>query len=304
MEKIKSVHKTMIRSMTGFGKASVKSPYGTITAEIKSLNHKSLSVGCNVYNGFFNLEEKVKKVLEKKMFRGKVFVNINTAGGEKNTNVKNVQVNEKVLSEYFKKIKQSQKRLKITGEIGIMELARFPGVVETVEEKSEEKQWPYIQKVVEGALKKLLLYRQTEGSKLAKDFYSRLHLIEKNVGIVKKYGDKSVEEYRKKLIRSIKDVSQKVIPDKSRLEAEVASFARNCDVAEEITRLSAHTAAYKDAVRTAKAEVGKKLDFIAQEMQREANTIGAKSNDFKVAKAVIEIKSEIEKLREQIRNIE
>lgn len=290
--------------MTGFGKATGKSPYGKVTVEIKSLNHKSLSVGCNVYNGFFLLEEKIKKILEKKLARGKVFVNVNVGVPEKNTSIKKVQVNEKVLNEYFKKIKKAQKNLKIKGEIGIKELVRFPGVVEAVEEESKEKQWPYIQKIVEQAAAKLITYRRTEGNKLAKDFYSRLRTIEKNVVVIKKYGKKSVEEYRRKLIRSIKEVAKKVTPDKNRLETEVAAFARNCDVAEEITRLVAHVAAYKEAIRTAKAEVGKKLDFIAQEMQREANTIGAKSNDLKVAKAVIEIKSEIEKLREQIRNIE
>jgi len=304
MIKSKSVPKTRIKSMTGFGKATGKSPYGKVTVEIKSLNHKSLSVGCNVYNGFFLLEEKIKKILGKKLARGKVFVNVNVGAPEKNASIKKVEVNEKVLNEYFKKIKKAQKKLKIKGEIGIKELVRFPGVVEAVEEESQEKQWPYIQKIVEQAAAKLITYRRTEGKKLAKDFYSRLKTIEKNVVVIKKYGKKSVEEYRRKLIRSIKEVAKRVTPDKNRLETEVASFARNCDVAEEITRLVAHIAAYKEAIRTAKAEVGKKLDFIAQEMQREANTIGAKSNDLRVAKAVIEIKSEIEKLREQIRNIE
>ncbi|MFH1395490.1 MAG: YicC/YloC family endoribonuclease [Candidatus Omnitrophota bacterium] len=300
----KKIAKPQINSMTGFGKASGKSPFGKITVEIKTLNHKSLSIACNPFNGFFLLDEKVKEIIDKKLFRGKAFVKITIDGGEKIANPQKIMVNEKVLKQYIQKINQAQKRLKIKGDLEIGKLISFPGVIETTVEKKEEKIWTYIKKVLEDALIALIRYRRAEGKRLAKDFNARLNTIEMDVKTIQKYGKESVKEYRKELIDSIKDVAKNITPDKGRLEMEVAAFAKNCDVAEEITRLSGHVEAYRDAMCKVKTDAGKKMDFIAQEMQREANTVGAKSSDFRIAKAVINIKSEIEKLREQIRNIE
>ncbi|MBU0683127.1 MAG: YicC/YloC family endoribonuclease [Candidatus Omnitrophota bacterium] len=299
-----NVGKSQINSMTGFGKASEKSPFGKITVEIKTLNHKSLSIACNPFNGFFLLDEKVKEIIDKKLFRGKVFVKITVDGGERIAKAQTITVNENMLKQYVKKIKAAQKKLKIPGDLEIGKLINFPGIIETTAEKKEDKTWTHIKKTLEEAVKALVRYRRAEGNRLAKDFNTRLCRIEKNTQIIKKYGKESVKEYRKKLINTIKDVSKNITPDRNRLETEVAAFAKNCDVAEEITRLTGHVSAYREAMRKVKTDAGKKMDFIAQEMQREANTIGAKSSDFRIAKAVIDIKSEIDKMREQIRNVE
>ena len=294
----------MIRSMTGFGKASENSPFGKITAEIKSLNHKNLSIACNPFNGFFLLEEQVKDIFSDKIYRGKIFIKITREGASGKQALKNIEVNEVVAKEYLKKIKKAQERLGVKGEIGIKELINLPGVMENAPRSKEEKLWPYIKKALLKALEKLIDFRKSEGKRLAKDFKQRLAAIGEKIKDINRYGKQGVGEYRKKLLKSIKEISEKTELDKGKLESEVALFARNCDIAEEVTRLEGHIEAYNDAMKKVKTDVGKKLDFIAQEMQREANTIGSKSGDLRIAKAVIDVKSEIEKMREQIKNIE
>lgn len=294
----------MIKSMTGFGKASEKTPYGKIIAEIKSLNNKNLSVTCNPFNGFFLLEEKVKELFDGKIFRGKIFIKITREGASGEKTFKEIKMNEETAKGYLEKIKKMQKSLKVKGEVEIRDLINLPGVMETTGGAKEEKIWPYIKKALEKAILRLITFRKAEGGRLAKDFAQRLTGIKKKIKDIDKYGKQGVSEYKKKLVKSIKELSEQVELDKGKLETEVALFAKNCDIAEEITRLNGHLEAYKDAARKAKADVGKKLDFIAQEMQREANTIGSKSSDLRIAKAIIEVKSEIEKMREQIKNVE
>jgi uncharacterized protein (TIGR00255 family) len=294
----------MISSMTGFGKGTAVCPYGKISVEIKTLNHKSLSISCNPFNGFFLLEERMKQLFENKIHRGKAFIRVTMESAGEQKDLQKITVNQKAAKEYLKKINKAKKDLKLGGEITINDIINFPGVLETSEDKKEEKLWPHIKAAVEKAVGSLITYRRNEGVKLARDFDSRLKKIKIRIREIRKSEKKSIEAYRKKVKESVLELSASAGMDKNRIEAEVALFAKNCDIAEEITRLDAHIEAYKDAVKKAKADVGKKLDFIAQEMQREINTIGAKSGDLKIAKNVIDVKSEIEKMREQIKNVE
>ncbi len=294
----------MIRSMTGFGKASVKSPYGTMTVELKTLNNKSLSISCTPYSGLFNLEDELKGVLEKKIYRGKVFVKITVENTSKQKSSQRIEVNEATAREYLSKLKKMQKNLAIKGDIQISDILNLPGVVEVVGDKKEENLWPYMKKSTEQALIRLMEYRESEGKRLAKDFKTRLDLVAKALKEIKKYEKQSVTSYRKKLVKSIRDISENAEMDRKRMDEEVALFARNCDIAEEVTRLQGHIEAYRETIDKATHDVGKKLDFVAQEMQREANTIGSKASDFRISNAVIEIKSEIDRMREQIKNIE
>jgi uncharacterized protein (TIGR00255 family) len=295
----------MIRSMTGFGRSSMKTPYGEIAAEIKTLNHKSLSVTCNPLNGFFLLEERLKKVFEGRLFRGKVFVRITRESVPGQKSLQKIRVNEGIAREYVKKIKKVQKDLALGGDVQIRDIIGFPGVMETsVGSGEEDKLWPHIRKVLDDALDNLMKFREKEGKRLAKDFKARLRKIRENLREIKKREKQTVVEFRKNLQNTIREVAKEAEPDRGRLEEEVALFAKNCDIAEEITRLEGHIEEYMDLIDNTETDIGKKLDFMAQEMQREANTIGAKSGDFNISKAVIEIKTEIEKIREQIRNIE
>jgi uncharacterized protein (TIGR00255 family) len=290
--------------MTGFGRAAEKTPYGTITVEIKALNHKSLNITCSLLDGFFLLEEKLKGIFEGKVFRGKIFVKVTREGEGGQKTLHAIKVNESVANEYLKKIKKVQKNLSVGGELQIRDLIGFPGVVEYEAGKKARQLWPYIRKTAEKALKNLVEYRKNEGTRLSKDFIVRLGKTYKNLREIKKHEKQSISNYKAKLARAIRELPKNAKPDKGRVEEEVALFARNCDITEEIIRLQNHIATYKKTLKTTKADVGKKLDFIAQEMHREANTIGSKAADVRISRAVIEIKSEIEKMREQVKNIE
>jgi len=290
--------------MTGFGKGTERCPYGEITAEIKTLNHKSLSISCMPFEGFFLLEDRIKGLFNGRILRGKVFIRIARQNISHQKPLKKVIVNTDLAGEYLRKIKGLRKVLSVGGDIRINDVISFPGVVEHESEKIEAKLWPYIRKSVQKALDKLLKYRQEEGARLAKDIRQRLGRIEKALKDVRRFDKRSVEAYRKNLKRAAKEISDNARLDEGKLEEEVALFARNCDIAEEITRLDHHISVYRDSLKKAKGDVGKKLDFIAQEMHREANTISAKASDLGISKATIEIKSEIEKIREQVKNIE
>jgi len=290
--------------MTGFGKASEKSPYGKIIAEIKTLNHKSLSIACSPFNGFFLLEEKIKEIFEGKVHRGKAFVRIGREIKGEHKPLKHTEINKAAAREFLKQVRSVQKALGLGGEIGIKELLALPGIVETASEESEDKIWPYMEKALVKAVDRLVRFRKAEGRRLAKDFMARLAKLKKLNGEIAKYSLESSEEFRKKLTETVSQIKNGADHDRGRIETEVALFARNTDVTEEVTRLGGHIASYMEAMKAEEEEAGKKLDFIAQEMQREANTIGSKSADIRMSRAVIEIKSEIEKMREQIKNIE
>lgn len=293
----------MIRSMTGFGRAEKKYSQGKVEVEIKTLNYKTLSLACTPVNGYFFAEQKLQKIIGGKIFRGKVFIKINTEKNEEENNPV-IIVNEKTARQYLRKVGGLKKKLNVKGDIGIQDLVRVPGVMEIKESKKQEITWACVQETAEKALEKLVRYREIEGARLAADFKKRLGIIQKNLREIKKYSKENVKEHRRKLIQSARGVTDEAGIDKTRLGEEVALFARNYDITEEVIRLAGHVTAYRSAIDKAKRDAGKKLDFIAQEMQREANTIGAKSSDFRMSKAVIEIKSEVEKMREQIRNIE
>jgi uncharacterized protein (TIGR00255 family) len=294
----------MIRSMTGFGKGSETSPYGKITVQIKTLNYKSLSITCNPFNGFFFLEEKIKKKCEGHIYRGKVFVRITNEPTSRSRSMSSVTVNERTARQYLDEIRKAGKKLDVPGELDIRTLISLPDVLEHSTTVDGKELWESTEKALGKAIRKLERYRRAEGRALEKDLKARLGEIRRHIRQIKKHEKQCVRAYKKKLKDNMERLTGGKTVDRNRLEEEVAQFARNCDVAEETTRLSGHIVAFTDTVRKAKQDAGKKLDFIAQEMQREANTIGSKSADLRISRAVISIKSEIEKIREQIRNIE
>lgn len=293
----------MIRSMTGFGRGTVKTPYGEITAEIKTLNHKSLSINCAPFNGLFLVEEKLKDIVNKKISRGKVFIRITREASGGSRSLQTVEINEKTAKDFLDRINKLKKNLKVPGEVEIKDLLALPGVVETSSSKKDNKLWVPLKQALTAATGSLVKYREKEGKVLAQDFKKRLGAISKSVTQIAKYEKRSVSDFKKELKKKMKEMTGEPA-DRTKIEDEVALFARNCDIAEEITRIKGHIKAYLSAMAGTKKEVGKKLDFIAQEMQREANTMGAKSSSFELSQSVIEVKSQIEKLREQIKNVE
>lgn len=293
----------MIHSMTGFGKAAVKSRFGAVTVEIKSLNHKFFELSAKIPNGLAEFEDILKNKINEKIKRGKIYLNIEL-NGQKDV-FSNVIINRKAARHYTKELTGLKRSLSLKGDVTLEHIINLPGVIVAESVKTgSQRLLPYIKEALGHALKELLKDRAKEGKALCKDLSNRIQNIARIVGHIDERSNVSIIKYKDHLEKRIKELTGAAeIADKGRLEQEVALFAKNSDISEEITRLKSHISSFKESLLSDK-EAGKKLDFIAQELHREANTIASKSPDFKTSKGVIQIKSDIEKIREQVKNIE
>lgn len=288
--------------MTGFGAGKSKSNYGTVTAEIKTVNHKFLEVSYKLPNNFSLFEDDIKGVLQKSIKRGKVYLNIVHEGSSPHS--QNLFLDIPLARKYYDKLRHIKKELSLKENIRLDDITSFPGILTyKITEKDVSKIWPSVYKALCLAIERLVHEREKEAKNLCKDLKKRLTRIKKYVAIIEKKSQTSVMKYKRKLERRIKEISGMPPSKNERLEMEVALYAKNSDVSEEITRISSHVWNLERVIKKS-GEVGKKMDFIAQEMHREANTIGSKASDYTISKSVIEIKSEIEKIREQVKNIE
>lgn len=292
----------MIHSMTGFGKAVVKSKYGNITVEIKALNHKFFEVSAKLPNGLAQFEDRLKAVIHQKVRRGKVYLNIELNGHR--DGALRVTINSKAAKHYNNSLSRLKRELGLKGDVKLEQVMALPGVIVSETSKADaQKLMPIVKRALKKALDDLIQDRHREGKALYKDLARRVSSIRDVVEHIDKRSTISIAKYKSHLSKMIKELTGTRNFDKGRLEQEVALFAKNCDVSEELTRLRSHLLSFKDTLLIDR-EVGKKLDFIAQELHREANTIASKSSDFKISKGVIQIKSEIEKIREQVKNVE
>jgi len=209
-----------------------------------------------------------------------------------------------VARKYYSQLSRLKRDLKLKGDIRIENVLSCPGLIAyQPQEGKEKKEWVHLKEAVERALGKLIKDRQREGQVLSKDLVKRVANIDKALSVVKKRSSVTIQHYKKNLAKRVKALSNGKELDRTRIETEVAIFAKNCDIQEEIIRIKGHTRGFRKSLRTS-TEIGKKLDFIAQELHREITTIGSKANDFKISQGVIQVKSEIEKIREQVKNIE
>ena len=292
----------MIRSMTGFGKATKRAESGLFIAEIKTLNHKFLDVTPKLSNSMAVFDDRVRGLIKNRVKRGKVYLNL--LHEPKQALGANILIDENLAKAYCRKLNKLKKHADIEGTIQLSDIIAFPGVINYKPvEKDIANLWPFVRAVVDEALKRLTRDREKEGSFLFKDFTKRMSKIKKIVSEIRKNTASDVRSYKRRLSKRIKELSGGYSVDKGRLEIEVALFAKNSDVTEELTRLNNHITNFAWTVKKS-GEVGKKLDFIAQELHREINTIGSKSSGFNVSKGVIEAKTEVEKIREQLKNIE
>jgi len=292
----------MIRSMTGFGRAELKTKSAKIIIEIRTLNHKYFDITSRVANGMYILEDDIRKIVQEYVKRGKVNLNLSYEGIFDEPS--GVSVDKRVAKRYTDAFYSLKKALRLKGEIEVKDLINLPGVMlYKGHTKDPSLVWPLIKKTLDKSLTVLVKDRLKEGRVLYAEFNKRLVIIEKAVQVVDKRSSLNIEEYKKALSEKIKDLTGGFELDKGRLEVEVALFAKNCDITEELLRLKNHTKNFKELISNG-LDVGKQLDFVAQEMQREINTIGAKTSDFKISQKVILIKSEIEKIREQLKNVE
>lgn len=288
--------------MTGFGRGESRCDGGKIRAEIKTINHKFFDVSMKLPERVAAFEEDIKEILQRKIERGKVNIMINYEGmiarNEK------ISINKNLAKSYHDELQVLRKALKLHHDISIQDIVHLPGVMNArADERDISHLWAATKKATEAAVEHLIDEREKEGKAIYQDLTKRANRIESMLSVIKTRSHLHVEEYRKRFADRIKDLTAGREIDMGRLEMEVAIFAKNSDIAEEITRLKSHLANLKKTLGGS-GEIGKKIDFIAQELHREINTVGSKASDFKISKNVIEIKSEIEKIREQAKNIE
>ncbi len=288
--------------MTGFGKGEARFGSGKVTIEIKTVNHKFFDATLKLPNGISAFEDRIKEVLQKGIKRGKVNLNLIYEGALPKTD--RISINAKAARNYFNQLDDLKKELGIQKDVEVKDIITLPGVliVEPIE-SGLLTFWPKIKQALDAAIAKLVSDREKEGRALYKDLASRTKKIAAMLKTIKSRAHLNIEEYRKRFADRVKDLTGGRDMDMGRLEMEVAIFAKNCDISEEITRLENHLSNFNKTIFSG-GEVGKKIDFIAQELHREINTIGSKASDFKISKNVIEIKGEIEKIREQAKNLE
>ena len=291
----------MIKSMTGYGKANLEKNSRKYIIEIKSVNHRYMDISIKMPRALSYLEEIIKNEISKNIKRGKVdvfitFENNSIEGRE-------IKINTELAKGYIKELRKLAKEENILSDIQVNDIARYPDVLTIQDSQDDEEIKHEILEVVGKATENLVSMRKTEGEKIAKDLKERLELIQNKVNEVSKLSTGLIEEYVVKLEERVKQILKDQEIDKARLAQEVVIYADRCSIEEEITRLNSHIAQFNKLLNSDEA-VGKKLDFIIQEMNRETNTIGSKANSLEITNSVIDMKTEIENLREQVQNIE
>jgi len=287
--------------MTGFGRGEAKGKWGTVVVEARSLNHRYLEVSSRLPSSLLSLEDRIRETVSKKLKRGRITLSVSFERDGAFGDL--AHIDERHAKRYYEILVSLKKELNLHGEIGIGDLLSLPDVVKADTAKEEIQEiWSQIREALEKATDQLIEMRETEGKALTNDLLRRATLIEKELTRIAKRAPIVLKQYRTRLLERIKEMTGSEKVDRDRLEQEVVFFAENSDITEEVTRMHSHLEALQKTL-SMKEEAGRKLDFIAQELQREINTIGQKSHDLEISQSVIQIKGEIERIREQIQNI-
>jgi len=292
----------MIKSMTGYGRGEKLFDDYKITVEIKSVNNRYLDYNIRLYKQYSFVEDAIRELISSRISRGKVdvYVQYDTVDGDD----KVITLNETVAKGYYDALKEMSSRLEITDDITLSTLSRFPDVF-NVEKQDQDKDKIILdtKEVLNLALDDISANRAREGARLYDFFSKTIDTVREIVKIISERSPLTVDEHRHKITERIEELLNGVDYDESRLLTEVAIFSDKVNITEEIVRFESHLKEFSSLLQS-DIPVGRKLDFTIQELNREANTMGSKCNDFEIAKAVVELKSEIEKLREQVQNIE
>ena len=292
----------MIKSMTGFGRAKCEYEGREYNVEIKSVNHKYSDVSIKIPRQISYLEEKVRKEILTKVSRGKIDVFITLQDySEKG---KNIKINKELAKVYISQLRELAEETGITADIDVIDISKFPEVLNISDEDNEELYWSELSQVLSIALDNFVSMREVEGNKICEDLKVRIDRIQKKVSEISSYSAGLVDEYIVKLKGRVKELMNTDIIDENRLAQEIVIFSDKSSIQEELTRLNSHISQFLSLIQSGASPVGKKFDFIIQEMNREVNTIGSKANSTDISKCVIELKTEIEDVREQIQNIE
>lgn len=292
----------MIKSMTGYGRGEVQGDI-CFEVEMRSVNHRFLDIHVRLPKPWLYLEEKVKNIVKQNIKRGKIdiYVNMTTT-----TLPVNIEIDKTLLNNYYKKLVEIKQEIGFEGPISLSLLSMIPDLFLVEKElPEEEKLWSFLKLALEDALDNLLSMRKQEGINLWSDILFRLNIISKNINVIKSRTKDVPRMCRDKLIDNLKELSKGISfdLDKDRIYTELAILAEKSNITEELVRLQSHLSQMK-GISECEESVGRKMDFIAQEMLREVNTIASKSPDYDIIKCVVDIKSQIEEIREQIQNIE
>lgn len=287
--------------MTGYGKANLAEKEREYQVEIKSVNHRYLDISVKMPRVLSYLEEEVKKEIVSKVKRGKIDVFITFENNS--TEGKEIKINTEIAKIYIDELKKLAKQEDLSANIEVTEISKFPDVLSIQNKQEDERIKNELLQTVSQATENLVQMRTVEGSKIAEDLLVRIQAIQEKVKEISSLSTGLIEEYVVKLEGRIKEILKNQEVDETRLAQEVVIYADKCSVEEEVTRLESHISQFENLLNTEEA-IGKKLDFIMQEMNRETNTIGSKANNLDITNDVIDIKTELENIREQIQNIE
>ena len=292
----------MIKSMTGFGRCELSEGERKVSVEIKTVNHRYLDVAMKMPKKLNFFDSAIRTVLKEYLQRGKVDVFV-TYEDLSESNVSLVY-NQKVAEQYVKYFRQMEEQFGLENDMKVSVLARCPEVLVMEEQQEDEEEiWQLLEKAVRGACEKVVETRVREGEALKCDLLAKLDEMLRMTAFIEERSPQIMAEYRQKLEAKVQDLLTDAQTDESRIAMEVTLFADKICVDEGIVRLRSHVEATKAALESG-GSVGRKLDFIAQEMNREANTTLSKANDLEISNCAIDLKTEIEKVREQIQNIE
>ena len=292
----------MIKSMTGFGRAEQIIDGRDIIVEIRSVNHRYYEFSARVPRAYGYIEEKLKSFLNGRISRGKVEVSVSIAAVEAADTL--IEINKAVAKGYVDALRSVGGELGLADDLTLSQLVRLPDIFTVRQTADDEEQiWNSVKTVADEAVSKFISMREAEGLKMKEDVLERADIIERLVDEVERLSPISAENYRSKLYSRLCEVLADKNIDEQRIVTEAAIFADKTAVAEETVRLKSHIRQLRDMLALDEP-VGRKLDFLIQEFNREANTIGSKAQDIAVTKIVVDLKSEIEKIREQIQNIE
>ncbi len=292
----------MIKSMTGYGRSIFENEGREYIVEIKSVNNRFNDISIKMPRSLNYLEDRIKKEILNSVSRGKidVFITFNN-----NSDLgKNIKLNTDIAKKYINELKKLSKEAEIIDNINIMDISKFPDVLNIkVEEEAEEVIEKELFIALDQAIKSFIEMRQVEGNKIKEDLEKRIDTVSEKIKQISSISTGLVDEYIVKLETRIKELLKTDVVDESRLAQEVVIYSDKCSVEEEITRLKSHISQFLNLLNSEIA-IGKKLDFLIQEMNRETNTIGSKANNLEITNFVVDIKTELENVREQIQNIE
>ncbi|SCI73186.1 YicC-like family%2C N-terminal region [uncultured Clostridium sp.] len=293
----------MAISMTGFGRGEYKNDNYHFTVECRTINHKYVDINIRLPRKISFLEDKIRNVVKEYVKRGRVdlYIKLDLIGSED----VNLKFDEKLASEYVNILNNIKSTFNLQDDITVMNIAKFPDIIKSEEkEEDEDLLWSMLKVALDDCLVKLKDMRKEEGIKLSNDIDMRCDLLKDYIEQIENYSYNVVNEYKEKLNNRIAEIlDNPSLVDENRIAQEVAIYADKCSITEEIVRFKSHILQLKKTIHKDES-IGRKIDFLIQEMNRETNTIGSKSSDLNITNLVVEIKSELEKIREQIQNVE